>query len=732
MTTASSVEHADWARSAVRELLGRVWRKLRPPKFRDVAQWSTRYRIVSAEESAIPGRFDWAVSPALREIAEVASDPTIRKIVVQKSAQLGYTAGVVCNVIGYHIHYRPSVIVAAFPRTQAAKDFAAEKMDPMILATPVLKALIDPKSRAHGNSQLRKHFPGGLAKLVGSNSPSDMKSTSARLVVVEEPDDVSGDVKGQGNAIKLLEERAKTYPDHLILIGGTPTAKGASTVEDEMRKSDQRYFHVPCHSCGETHVLEWGNVTIPGLALSEEDAALPLAELDAKWPLREVYGRAQWERAFYTCPHCATIWSDEDRIGNLRRAERAGGGWVPTAVSQVRGYYLNELLSTFDGSRVPVLARKYLEAKAKMDEGDIADMIAFWNSTLGLPWEYRGELPEENELRKRALPYLEWTCPMGGLVVLMTVDVQHDRLAVTVYCVGRGEEMWLSYWGEIYGQTMVAHQGAWLELEQLMARKVRHATGRGLGISAVAIDSSDGQTNDAVYAFARKHHRVDRPVLAVKGAPDDVGRVEIWTPPKAIDPNARSTKATRAGVMVHTVGTAKAKDLILGWSEHAGRVRLLGDGPGRIHWYEGVRDDYFEQLLGEIKIPDRKNPKRRKWVERKDRRNEVLDCTVYAVWLCRELRLHLRKPQHWALAEMRIRQASMLEEDEDQPALPLPAPAVAGAPAQAAMQPMQTPPVAVVQQAPPPAPLAAAPATPARRPAPAASVFGSSDWGSRL
>lgn len=658
------------ARIALRQAHRRAWGRLRPVPRLMCDAWATRYRVMTAEETAIKGAFDWSISPALRQIAEVCTHKGTRKAAVQKSAQVGYTAGVVCNVIGYHVHHRPSVVVVAFPRTQAAKDFAAEKLDPMIMGTPVLRRRITLKSRADGNSQLRKRFAGGLLKLVGTNSPSDVKSTSARVVIVEEPDDAATNVGGQGNSIKLLEERAKTYADHLILIGGTPTAKGASAVEAEMAKTDKRYFHVPCHECGETHVPSWDQVTIP-------------ENTEAEW--REVYGHHQHEKAYYSCPHCGSIWTDDQRIANLRRAERAGGGWVPTARSEIPGWYLNELLSTFDGSRVPVLARKYLEAKAKMDAGDNEDMIAFWNSTLGIPWEYRGELPEEDTLRERAEAYAEWTCPAGGLVAVMAVDVQHDRLAVSVWVFGRGEEMWLAHWGEYYGSTIVPGQGAWVELQQLITRKVRHACGAALPMTVVGIDTGDGQTSDASYSFVRAFdgHQVDGHsvrVLALKGAPDNVGRVEIWTPPKAIDPNHRATKAARFGVTVHTVGTAKAKDLILGWSESAGRVRLTGNGPGRMHWYQGVRDDFYVQLLSEIKIPGRVNKNRREWKKRTDRHNEALDNAVSAVYLYRHLRLHLRKPWQWDAAEIALRQAPLLPDDDSAAAAPASAGPIAPAP----------------------------------------------------
>jgi phage terminase large subunit GpA-like protein len=539
------------------------------------------------------------------------------------------------------------VQVVVFPRLQAAKDFAAEKFDPMVRATPALAPLVILKSRALGNSQTRKRFPGGLAKLVGGNSPSDVKSTSARLVIIEEPDDVSADVRGQGGSIKLAKERSKTYPDHLVLIGGTPTAKGASAIEAEMAVTDQRRCWVPCAHCGESHVLAWDHVVIPE---------------NASGQAHEVYGRHRWQDATYVCPHCGSLWSDDERISALHRAQ-----WIASATGAAAvGFYTSELNSTFDHSRIPVLARKFLEAQHKMEQGDPGDMIAFWNSTLGLPWEYKGELPEEDELEERAEHYAEWSCPAGGLLALLTVDIQHDRLALTCWVIGRGEEMWLAYWGELYGQTMVAGAGAWIELDDMLSKRVAHASGAALQIEACAIDCSDGQTSDAAYDFVRKHR--GRRVFAVKGAPDAIGRVEIWTAPRKIDPNNRATKAARYGVEVNIVGTAKAKDAILGYATETGRVRLQGDGPGRMHWYKGVRTDFYKQLLGEIKIPSRINPRKREWKQRTDRRNEALDCTVYAVWLCRALGLNTRKPSWWDAKESAVRQVSLLEAQTSAPA----------------------------------------------------------------
>ena len=693
-------EMAGWATVALGKMLARVFAELEPPTPMSIIDWAETHRILSREEANdYAGKYSLENTPALRGILAECDTKRNRRVAVQKAAQQGYTAGVVCNVLGYHVHWEPCVQVVMFPREKSAKDFDAEKFSPMVRATPALAKCIRLKSRTDGNSTTRKHYPGGLAKFVASNSPSDVKSTSAKIRIVEEPDDTNKDVKGQGNAIALLRERGKTIRNSFELIGGTPTAKGASEIEKEMRTTDQRRFMVPCHHCGERHEVEWAHVVIPGQNLSADELAAD--DIDARYPSREVYGRARHEEAYYVCPHCGGLWSDDERIANIRAAARVAPfyGWEPTADSADPGFYCNELQSVFDGSRIPVLAEKYLRAQHLLDQGDPTEMVAFWNSTRGMCWEYKGELPEEDELRQRAEKYAEWSVPAGGLIALLTVDVQHDRLAITCWVVGRGEEMWLAHWGEIYGQTVVSHAGAWVELEQLLGKQVRSSTGGALPIAAVGIDCSDGQTSEAAYSFVRKHTRRDRQVLALKGAADDTGRVEIWTPPKPIDPNHRATKASRYGVQIHIVGTAKAKDLILGWSTEGGRVRLSGNGPGRMHWYESVRADFYEQILSEIKIPGRINPRIRTWKARTDRRNEALDCTVYAVYLSRHLRLHLRRPGQWDQDEMRLRQGVLIDAEQ-------PAPETSPPPAEIAAviqeeKPVESPPPLQIKSPPP-------------------------------
>ncbi|OIR10984.1 phage terminase large subunit (GpA) [mine drainage metagenome] len=562
------------------------------------------------------------------------------KVVAMKSAQIAWTDGVLNNYLGKRIDIDPCPIIVMFAKDQAAKEYNDEKFVPMVEATPRLALKVPVHLRRdRANRTEFKSFPGGFLKFVGSNSPSSVKSTPAPVVCVEEPDDCNENVREQGDTITLLEERTKTYVRRKVVFGGTPTIEGISRIEQAYKLSDQRKFFVPCHHCGETHVLDWANVKW----LENDETS------------HEVFGKSRPETASYACPHCGGIWNDAEKNRNVRK-----GQWrATTAFYGTAGFYINELYSPFPGSLLAKLVEKYLVAKHALEQGDDTKMRAFVNNTQGLSYAYQTDLPDIEALRARAENYAELSIPWGGIVVTAGVDVQHDRIAVIIKAWGRGEESWLLYWGELHGQTMVAEQGAWVELDALLSRAIPHESGAQLRIRAVSVDSSDGQTADAVYSFVRR--RMNRGFMAVKGSSNDDGR-EIFTPPKvAVDTN-RHQKAHKYGLRPFIVGTQRAKDLILGHDAGAGRLKLTGGGPGRMHWYDSVRPDWYEQMTSEVKAPHRTIRNRKVWQKKAGVRNEALDCDVYALHAARSMKINLWKEDRWVAEEQRIRQPDIFSD----------------------------------------------------------------------
>jgi phage terminase large subunit GpA-like protein len=242
------------------------------------------------------------------------------------------------------------------------------------------------------------------------------------------------------------------------------------------------------------------------------------------------------------------------------------------------------------------------------------------------------------------------------MILTAGVDVQHDRLAIVIRAWGRGMESWLVYWGEIHGQTLIPNAGAWADLDLLLESDFVHASGNVLRIRAASIDSSDGTTTDAVYAYVRG--RKSRGYMAIKGASEQSADTkEIFSKPKTSVDWSRKHKPHPSGVTPYIVGTHRAKDLIID-----GRLRLTGSGPGRLHWYKTVRPDYWDQITSEIKVPHKTQKSRKVWAKRASTRNEALDCEVYALHSAMSLKLHLLKPSHWDGIEEQLRQKQIFAE----------------------------------------------------------------------
>jgi phage terminase large subunit GpA-like protein len=595
----------------------------------------------------MPGRYNPDLTPWIKYMHAALDDPAVSKIVAMKSAQIAWTDGVLLNWVGKTIDVDPRPMIIMFAKEKAAKEFNNEKLGPMVEVTPRVADKLQPGRRKDKeNTWDSKSFPGGFLKLVGSNSPSSVKSTPAPYVAIEEPDDCNDNVRDQGDTITLLEERVKTWSRSKVVFGGTPTIEGVSRIAAGYNASDKRVFMVPCHDCGEVHVLMWENV---------------------KWTERddlvhEVFGKVDLASARYGCPHCGSLWTDEQKRRNVQQL-------YPVATAPfhgVAGFYINELYSSFPGSALQHLLAKYLTALHLLSQGDDTKMRAFRNSSEGLPYAYKTDLPDADALSKRAEDYEEKTVPWGGMILTAGVDVQHDRLAIVIRAWGRGMESWLVYWGEIHGQTLIPNAGAWLDLDLLLTSEFTHASGHKTVIRAVSLDSSDGTTTDAVYAYVRT--RQARGYMAIKGASELTGHSkEIFSKP-AQSVDIAKKKPHPSGVTPYIVGTQRAKDLMID-----GRLRLTGSGPGRLHWYKSVRPDYWEQLTSEIKAPHKRARNRKVWQKKAGVRNEALDCEVYALHAALSLKLHLMRPSSWDAIELRLRQRQIFAEPAAAPEAEQPA-----------------------------------------------------------
>lgn len=630
-----------------------------PPKQIATAEWISEEFYLPPESGVLSGLYDFYYTPYFLGVAAALDDPTVHEVDLMKAAQIGWTYFLIAFIFK-RITGQPMPIMVLFAKEGDGKSFHDEKLVPAVKANPSVNRLMDvTTAKKSGNRWNHKSYPGGFLKLVASNSPGNVKSTSSvGLAVVEEPDDTSDDVKGQGDAIGLLEERIKRYPGAMMVVGGTPSLKGFSKTEQRLEQTDRRVLPIVCNECGEAHVLDFQYISW----LDADDDTQP----------HEIYGRALPDTAVYRCPHCACTWDDYQRKENIRNtvfeSVKRGDplkGWVQTKPFYGKAGFeeLSELYACLPGSTLASLVREQLAAEKLAETGDLKQIIKFVNQKQGRCYEYKSDLPDADAMAERGEDYPELVVPAGGLILQLTVDVQHDRLAVILRAFGRGEESWLVLWTEISAQTGTSSKDdpVWLELDRLLFGTYSHAKGYNLRVSAASIDSSDGQTNDAVYHYVRTRKKRMQKVLAIKGG--QTIDAEILTPPRKIDLNQKASKAAKYGLQVYIVGTNKAKDLL------AERLKLTGHGPGRMHTYKGVRADYHVQMCGEVKAPSRRHSGKKVWQPKAGAAIEAWDCETYQIHLARFLRLHLKSPGDWDSIEAGLMQADLLMEADAQPVI---------------------------------------------------------------
>ena len=96
--------------TAIRSLVRRCCQGFRPPENMTVSEWADKYRELSNEASAEPGKWRTSRTPYLKEIMDSWNDPNIRHIVVVAASQVGKSEAL-NNVIGYVIHQDPGSIL---------------------------------------------------------------------------------------------------------------------------------------------------------------------------------------------------------------------------------------------------------------------------------------------------------------------------------------------------------------------------------------------------------------------------------------------------------------------------------------------------------------------------------------------------------------------------------------------------------------------------------------------
>ncbi|NBX09877.1 MAG: phage terminase large subunit family protein, partial [Marivivens sp.] len=344
-----------------------------------------------------------------------------------------------------------------------------------------------------------------------------------------------------------------------------------------------RYF-VPCPHCNHMQHLQWKNL---------------------QW--RDGDPRT----AAYVCESCGTHIREHYKSEMLRKGE-----WRATATGEDKrtaGFHLSSLYSPLGWKSWEEIVGEFLRAK-----NDAPLLKTFVNTVLGETWEEEvGARLGADGLRERAEFYESNTVPEGACLVTAGVDVQDNRVAVGLYAWGEGEECWLMWHGEIYGDP--AGKKLWSQVDDIINRTYPRADGESVKVSAVGIDSGGHYTSE-VYAYCRERRK--RGVFALKGQ-SQRNKPPIGKPSK-VDINYKG-QVLKNSAELFPVGVDTIKSTLFG------RLKHNETGPGYIHFHNEAGQEYFKQLTAERQVVRYvKGFAIREWKKKPGDRNEALDVLVYS------------------------------------------------------------------------------------------------------
>ncbi|EOW2898550.1 phage terminase large subunit family protein [Escherichia coli] len=594
-------------------------------------QWADQHYYLPKESSYTPGQ--WETLPFQVAIMNSMGNDRIRTVNLIKSARVGYTK-MLLGVEAYFIEHKSRNSLLFQPTDSAAEDFMKSHVEPTIRDVPVLLELAPWFGRKHRDNTLTlKRFSSGVGFwCLGGAAAKNYREKSVDVVCYDELSSFEPDVEKEGSPTLLGDKRIEGSVWPKSIRGSTPKIKGFCQIEKAANESAHfMRFYVPCPHCGEAQYLKFGDdATTFGL----------------KWE------KGKPETVYYLCKHngCVIRQSELDQTDGRWICDNTGM-WTrdgltfysagdeeippPRSIS----YHIWTAYSPF--TTWVQIVYDWLDALK-----DPNGVKTFINTTLGEPYEEAVAEKLSFELLLEKVCHYDAQVPLRVVYLTAGIDSQKNRYEIYVWGWAPGEEAFLIDKQIIMGRP--EDEDTLKRVDAVIRKKYRHADGTEISISRVCWDTG-GIDQDIVYQRSRKHGTFF--VLPIKGA--SVYGKPVITMPK---------KRNQRGVFLCEVGSDTVKEMlyarfalpVVSASEVAPYTFRFPDNPDIFSDVEAkqlVAEELVEKVVnGRVKL---------QWDARK-RRNEALDCLVYAY---AALRISV---QRWQLDLDALARARRDEQDDDE------------------------------------------------------------------
>jgi len=617
-------------------LIRRAAKLMRPKENLSVSQWAQRFQ-----------GYDPEVLPWQAEVMDALGAPETAEVGLQGPVQAGKSE-IGLAWIGWSIEHDPADMLVCQPDKAMAQDFVVRRVGPMIAGTKEVKAELLPAANA--DNTFLKQFRGMLLTTIWPVA-AQFRARPVPRGWLDDFDQIDDDIEGQGSAIALLEGRATAFEGRETkFVSSSPNKGEGKGIEGFCAGGSDEHLQPACPSCGE-------RIAIDMMRDLRFDHAAGLDEAERS--------------VFVECPANGCILEPGDKrklIDSL--SHLPNHGFVarnPGAGKRRRGFSVDGLLAFTSWGK---LARQWREAEIAWETmQDEAPMRTFVNTKAGKNYrsKFSGEKPVDTAdlLGRREKGWKAGTVPAGPKVIVVTVDVQHNRFECAAVGHGANRELWLMDRWSIDtladGLTTLQplkYREHWAALLPLFSRRWKLADGSGRDVPAltVAIDARGGES-DLALGFWHM-------CVAAGIHPNRVTLLQGGNSAKApqISPARRSDQKHKGGQKrnspgVWTINTHWLKNII------DAMLRREKPGPGYIHLPQNLAEQHADELTAEQLVKG-------KW-EKIRARNETWDLLVYALAaILRRPFAQSRLDMRWVPADFRVPDPIRIEQAAEEPVEP--------------------------------------------------------------
>lgn len=595
-----------------------------------VVQWADRHYYLPKESSYTPGQ--WETLPFQVAIMNSMGSDRIRTVNLIKSARVGYTK-MLLGVEAYFIEHKSRNSLLFQPTDSAAEDFMKSHVEPTIRDVPALLELAPWFGRKHRDNTLTlKRFSSGVGFwCLGGAAAKNYREKSVDVVCYDELSSFEPDVEKEGSPTLLGDKRIEGSVWPKSIRGSTPKIKGSCQIEKAANESAHfMRFYVACPHCGEAQYLKFG-----------DDAT----SFGLKWE------KGKPETVYYLCEHngCVIRQSELDQTDGRWICDNTGMWTRDGLIFYSDGdeeippprsitFHIWTAYSPF--TTWVQIVYDWLDALK-----DPNGVKTFINTTLGEPYEEAVAEKLSFELLLEKVCHYGAQVPMRVVYLTAGIDSQKNRYEIYVWGWAPGEEAFLVDKQIIMGRP--EDEDTLQRVDAVIRKKYRHADGTEMSISRVCWDTG-GIDPDIVYKRSKKHGTFF--VLPIKGA--SVYGKPVITMPK---------KRNHRGVFLCEVGSDTVKEML--YARFALPV-VSASGPVPYTFHFPDNPDVFsdveaKQLVAEELVEKVVNGRVKLQWDAKKRRNEALDCLVYAY---AALRVSV---QRWQLDLDELAKARRDEQAED-------------------------------------------------------------------